>query len=155
MAISGTYADGDAIQMNNCEVEVDLTPASSSYANIDSWATEIAVTDEQVNTTEAYTFTHTGPIVFAGNPQPVNVTVTCVYTEDTTDPYQNIKGHSIGTAMDIRWSPAGGASGDLQFTTSGGLLIRRGFPQGNAEGGSAVVFPFEVRCSSVGMGTIA
>lgn len=155
MAISGTYSDGDAIQMNNCEVEVDLTPASSSFANVDSWATEITATDEQVNTSEAYTFTHTGPIVFAGNPQPVTVTTTCVYTEGTTDPYHNIKNASLGGLMDVRWGPAGVGSGGKAFTTSGGLLVRRSLPQGNAEGTNPVVFSWDVRCSSVSMGTIA
>jgi hypothetical protein len=155
MAISGTYSDGDAIQMNNCEVEVDLTPASSSFANIDSWATEVVATDEQVNTAYAYTFTHTGPIVFAGNPQPVTVTVTCVYTEGTTDPYHNIKNKSLGSLVDTRWGPAGAGSGGKAFTTSGGVLKRRTLPQGNAEGTNPVVFSFDVECSSVSMGTIA
>ena len=154
MAISGTYADGDAININDCEVEVDLTPASSSYANIDSWATEIAVTDESVESTEVYPFTHTGAIVFTGNPNPVEVTTTVVYTEDTTDPYQNIKNQTLGALTDVRWSPNGGASGDLQFTTSGGRLISRGLPQGAGDGSTATQFPFMVKASSVGMGTI-
>ena len=155
MAISGTYSDGDAIQMNDCEVEVDLTPSSSSFANIDSWASEITVSDEEVGTSETYTFTHTGPIIFAGNLGPVTVDVTYVYTEGTTDPYYNIKNHSIGTAFDVRWGPAGAGSGGNAFTTSGGLLVRRSLPQGAADGSTATVCSFGVRCSSVSLGTIA
>lgn len=155
MAITGTYSDGDAINFNDCEVEVDLTPSSSAYANIDSWTSEIAVTDEEVDTTETYTFTHTGAIIFTGNVKPQDVTCTVVYTEDTTDPYQNIKGHTMGAAMDARWSPKGGSTGNLQFTTSGGKLVRRGYPQGAADGSTATTFPFTVRASSIAMGTIA
>ena len=154
MAISGTYSDGDAINMADCEVEVDLTPASSSYANIDSWASEIAVGNEEVNSTETYTFTHTGPIIFTGNPSPIEVTVTCVYTEGTTDPYYNIKNQALGALTDVRWGPAGAGSGGNAFSTSGGRLIRRGLPQGAADGSTATVFPFMVRCSSVSLGTI-
>lgn len=155
MAISGTYADGDAIQINDCEVEVDLTPASSSYANIDSWASEIVVGDEQVATTETYTFTHTGPIIFAGNAQPIPVDVTYVYTEGTTDPYYNIKQQTLGSNMDVRWGPAGAGSGGNAFTTSGGVFIRRSLPQGAADGSTAVTVSFGLVCSSVSLGTIA
>lgn len=154
MAISGTYTDGDAISIKDCEVEVDLTPATSAFANIDSWASDITVGEETVPTTETYTFTHTGAIVFAGNQSPIDVTVTSVFTQGTTDPYQNIKNQTLGAATDVRWSPNGGASGDLQFTTSGGKLVSRGLPQGAADGSTATVFPFTVRCSSVAMGTI-
>jgi hypothetical protein len=155
MAISGTYADGDAIQGNDCEVEVDLTPDSSSFANIDSWTTSVSINDLTVSTTEEYTFTHTGPIVFSGNPGPREVTVTCVYTEGATDPWTNINSHSIGTDMDIRWSIGGGSSGDLQYTTSGGLLTNVSPPQPVADGSTSLKFSFTVKASSVSTGTIA
>ncbi len=155
MAISGTYSDGDAINFNDCEVEVDLTPSSSSFANIDSWAASIEVDPKTVQTTESYTFTHTGPIVFTGNPDPRNVTVTCVYTEGATDPFKNINDHTIGADFDVRFAPKGGATGDYQFTTSGGKLISVGSPQGAADGSTATTFTFVVRCSSISQGTIA
>lgn len=152
--ISGAYADGDAISIQDCEVEVDLTPATSVFANIDSWSTNIQADPESVQTSEAYTFTHTGPIIYVGNPSPMNITVTFVYTEGATDPYQNFKNQAIGALTDFRWSPNGGASGDLQFTTSGGRLISRSLPVGPADGTTPTTIDTIVRCSSVAMGTI-
>lgn len=155
MSISGVYADGDAINMADCEVEVDLTPATSAFANIDSWTSAIAATPETVNTTETYTFTHTGPIIFAGNPGPIDVTCTVVFTEGATDPYSNIKAQSLSALTDVRWGPAGAGSGGISFTTGGGRLVSRTLPQGAADGSTATTFDFTVRAGSVATGVIA
>jgi hypothetical protein len=154
-AISGAYADGDAINFANCEVEVDLTPASSSYANIDSWATEVACDPRVVNTTEINTFTHPSAIVFTGKPQPMNVTITILFTEGSTDPFVNLFNTTQGAAMDARWGPAGAGSGGRAFTTTGGKFTSLGMPQGTATDASATVVPFIVRAGGVSMGTIA
>lgn len=155
MAISGTYSDGDAIQGNDCEVEIDLTPASSAFANIDSWSTTVVPNEKTAPSTDAYTFTHSGAISFYGNPAPRTVDITVVYTEGTTDPYVNLVNVAIGTAVDVRWSIAGGASGDYQNTTSGGKLDSFTPPQPAADGSTAMTFSFRIKAPSITHGVIA
>ena len=152
MAISGTYADGDAISFNDCIVEVDLTPSSSSWANIDSWATNITVSGGDTPSTDSYTFTHTGAITFVGNRAPYDVTIECVYTEGTTDPFTAINAAyntSPGVLFDVRWVPAGTATTNQRYATSGGRLMHVSQPQGAADGSNAIIFDFMVKCSSI------
>jgi hypothetical protein len=152
MAISGTYADGDAVSFNDCIVEVDLTPAASSWANIDSWATNVQVSGGAVPSTDSYTFTHTGAITFVGNRAPYEVTIECVYTETATDPFTEINAAfnaSPGVLFDARWVPGGTATTNQRYATSGGRLMMVSQPQGAADGSNAIVFEFMIKCAGI------
>lgn len=156
MAISGAYVANDAISFKDCFVEVDLTPASSSYADIDSWATEVSVSGEDVPTTEVYPFEGSA-IVFAGNKSPVEVQVTAVYTEGSADPFQNIRDKfeaGDGPDVDVRFAPAGSSASNFKFTTSGGKLIACPPPQGAGDAASAQIFTFVVRADSLARGAM-
>ena len=155
MAISGTYAANDAVSFKDCMVEVDLT-AGGTFVPIDSWSTEVTVSGEDVPTTEVYPFAGSS-IVFAGNKSPVEVQVTSVYTEGSTDPFQNIRDRfeaADGPIIDVRFVPAGSASGNFRFTTSGGKLTACPPPQGAGDASSATVFTFVVRADSLGRDAI-
>jgi hypothetical protein len=155
MAISGTYSANDAVSFKDCMVEVDLT-AGGTFVPIDSWATEVSVSGEDVPTTEVYPFAGSA-IVFAGNKSPVELQVTSVYTEGSTDPFQNIRDRfeaADGPIMDVRFVPAGSASGNFRFTTSGGKLTACPPPQGAGDASSAQVFTFVVRADSLGRDAI-
>ncbi len=157
MAISGTYSANDAISFKDCCVEVDLTPGSSSYLDIDSWATEVSVSGEDVPTSEVYPFEGSA-IVFAGNKSPVEVTVTCVYTEGTNDPFFNIREYfeaNDGPIFDVRFAPAGSGASNFIYTTSGGKLIACPPPQGAGDAASAQVFTFVVKADSLGRSTMS
>lgn len=156
MPISGAYAAGDAISFKDCLVEVDLTPAAPSWADIDSWATEVAVTGEDVPTTETYPFEGSA-IVFAGVKSPVELAVTIVYTEGSTDPFMNIRDYfeaNNGPPCNVRFTPAGSASGNFRYTTSGGKLIACPPPVGSGDARSATVVTFVVRADSLGRDAI-
>jgi hypothetical protein len=156
MAISGTYDTNDAVSFKDCMVEVDLT-AGGSFVPIDSWATEVSVSGEDVPTAEAYPFAGS-PIVFAGNKSPVEVTITVIYTEGSLDPFKNIRDRfeaADGPIIEVRFVPAGSASGNYRFTTSGGKLIACPPPQGAGDAASAQVFTFVVRADSLGRDAIS
>lgn len=156
MAISGAYAAGDAISFKDCLVEVDLSPSAPSWADIDSWATEVAVSGEDVPTTEVYPFEGSA-IVFAGSKSPVELSVTIVYTEGSTDPFMNLRDlfeANDGPPVDVRFTPAGSASGNFRYTTSGGKLTACPPPVGSGDASSATVVTFVVRADSLGRDAI-
>lgn len=156
MAISGTYTAGDAISFKDCFVEVDTDGDGSGWADIDSWATEIQVSGEDVPTTEVYPFEGSA-IVFAGVPSPAVVQCTIVYTEGTGDPFHNIRTRfesEPGGDFDIRFAPAGSDSGNKIFTTSGGKITACPLPQGAGDASSATVLTFTVTADSISMGTM-
>jgi hypothetical protein len=150
MAISGTYAANDAIEFKDAMVEVDLI-ADATWVAIDSWATDVAVSGEEVPSTETYPFAGSA-IVFTGTKSPVEVDITCVYTEGSTDPFQNIRDRfeaSSGPVLDVRFVPGGSASGNFRFTTSGGKLMACPPPVGSGDANSATLFTFKVRADSL------
>lgn len=150
MAISGTYTAGDAISFKDCLVEVDILD-DGTWADIDSWATEVAVSGEDVPTTETYPFEGSA-IVFAGSKSPVEVSVTCVYTEGSTDPFENIRDRfeaADGPAFEVRFAPGGSSTGGFRFSTAGGKLTACPPPVGAGDASSATVFTFVVRADSL------
>ena len=155
MPISGTYTANDAISFKDCLVEVDPL-ANTTWVDIDSWATEVSVSGEDVPTSAAYPF-EGNPIIFAGNKTPVEVQVTAVYTEGSTDPFQIIRDRfeaADGPDFDVRFVPAGSASGNFRFTTSGGKLTACPPPQGAGDASSATVFTFVISADSLGRDAI-
>lgn len=156
MPISGTYTSGDAISFKDCLVEVDIND-DGTWADIDSWATEVQVSGEDVPTSETYPFEGSA-IVFAGVKSPAEVQVTIVYTESTDDPFYNIRNrfeNNDGPAFEVRFTPAGSSSGNRRFTTSGGKLTACPPPQGSGDASSATVLTFTVRADSISQDTIS
>ena len=155
MAITGTRADGDAVTFKDCKVSIDQTPASSSFIDVSSWGTDVTTSggDTPIGTMKTYSGP---PIVLPGEQNNYRVEATFVYTEGTTDPFVEIYDDyaaSPGLAYDIRWSPSGGASGAVQYTTSGGRLTNCPVPTASAEAGGPAVFTIVIECSSITRGT--
>lgn len=153
MPISGEYAANDAISFADCYVEVDLTPSSSSYAAIDSWATDIAVSGEEIPTTSTYPFKGSA-IVFTGTKGPAQITCTIVYTEGSTAAYYNIRTlfeSGNNNPMNIRWQPNGSGTGKLRFTSVGGKLTACPPPTGSGSADSANVVTFRIDADSIDM----
>jgi hypothetical protein len=147
MAISGTYTAGDAVSFGDCLVEVELTGADSAWADIDSWATEVSVNPGTVPIQDTYPF-EGGAITFTGSRGSDEVTVTVVYTEGSTDPFQNIFDRfaaSSGPDFGVRWVPASSASGNFRFEITTGKLIGCTLPQGGGDAATATVFTFTVQ----------
>lgn len=148
--ITGTYTAGDAISYKDCWVQVDLED-DGTWKDIDSWATEIQVSGEDVPTTETYPFEGSA-IVFAGVKSPVEIQCTVVYTQGTSDPFYQIRKrfeNNDGAAMEIRFAPAGSASGSLLFTTAGGKLTAAPPPTGSGDASSATVSTFVIRADNL------
>ena len=156
MAISGTFAAGDAVSFADAMVEVDLT-AGGTFVPVDSSATQVDVSGEDVPTTETYPFSGSA-VVFVGTKSPVELTITALYTEGSTDPFVNIRDRfeaGNGPVMEVRFVPAGSASGNYRFTTSGGKLTACPPATGAGDASSATVFTFTVRANSLGRDAIA
>lgn len=155
MAISGTYQDGDAVNYKDCYVEVDVE-GNGSWAPLWSWATEVALSGEDVPTTETFPFGH-DPIVFTGRKGAIDVTVTAVYTEGTNDPFHNIRARfesDPGGDFDVRFVPKGSSPGNKMFSTNGGKLTACPPPVGAGDASSATVFSFTCRGRGLTQGAL-
>lgn len=155
MAITGTRASGDAVTFKDCKVSIDQTPSSSSFIDVSTWGTNVTVSggDVPINTVKTYAG---DPIPLPGEQNTYRVEAMFVYTEGATDPFKEIYDDfsaNPGLAYDLRWSPSGGASGDLQFTTTGGRMVNCTIPTESAEGGGPAVFTVIIEASGITLDT--
>lgn len=157
MAISGSMAEADIIKFNTAYLEVDLTPASSSYALINTWATMVEIDTGRPDATEEKTLDGLSHPINSGILNTSMVRVTCFYTENAaTDPFLNIYDHFMtnkGGAFDVRWSKSDTAN-EYQFATVNGKLEYCTPPGYDANGNQATKFVFEVRCQYVSRTTL-
>lgn len=151
MTISGTFAAGDEVSFNDAEVEVDIT-GSSSYVAIDSWATRVTPTIGRVPVNETYPLT-SDVVLTVGNKPMDGVVVEVLFTEDSTDPFENIYDTweaNPGAPFSVRWTPSGSAGGQI-FTLEGGKLVNVTLPNIQGDGTSPAVFSFEVVGSAIAL----
>lgn len=157
MAISGSFAEGEEVVFNDCKVEVDLTPVSSStYATITSWSTDVAVDGGDVPTSQTFLFQAEGPLILPGNRNAWRVTVSALYTTTSTDPYHNIwlKHEDPATnyasdlrAMNVQWTPQNTTG--YKFTTAGGKLVNCSVPMGSAASTEPQIFTFTIEATAI------
>lgn len=123
MAITGTYADGDEKTFEDAVIEIDESPASSSWAASESWIGDLQVSGGNVPTSDYKTVTNR--IVTPGEQDAYEITIEGIYTEETDGLWYNLWTAfkaAPGVRKDVRWSDSGTA-GDLRFSSSGGKLI--------------------------------
>jgi hypothetical protein len=150
MAISGTFDAGEEVTFNNVKIAVDQLGTGLTFNTMTTWATNLTITGGDTPTTDFKTYTT--PVVFTGERNVWQVEVECVYTEDTTGPFIEIYDDYVaapGVAYNLRWSPSGGASGSVQYTTTGGKLIGVSIPTQSANDSGAVVFTFTIRAAGI------
>lgn len=70
------------------------------------------------------------PLLSGGKRELLSVLVNIVYTEGGSEPFTVILGVFEAGDIDIqlRWSPAGGANGEYQYTTDEGIISKLTYP---------------------------
>ena len=151
MAITGAMVASDAVSFSDPDILIDQTPSSSSFINVESWATSITVSGGDVPITNFSTFTV--PMVFIGKQNPYTVVIEMAYTEAAvTNPFKDIYDDfaaSPGLLYDAQWHPEGAATGNYIFTTSGGRLVDCSLPQGTSSGSDPTLFTITLQVPSI------
>lgn len=146
MAISqaNTMSSKDAV------VHLDVTNSDFSTAvAICSEVTQVEVSGGEYETATKARLCGLAPFTYGGNLQPFDVVVTAFFTDgETTDLHETLEG-AKGDTVYLRWSPAGGATGDRRFTGSG-ILYRVDLPSLDAESADPIAYTFAVLGSFAG-----
>jgi hypothetical protein len=91
-------------------------------------------------TGETYTFLGDGPIVTSGKSQPMDLTITAVYTEGVSSLFNTARAPwADGTNFYVRYSPRGGQTGETMFTTGAGRVTSLTFPSVDAASGAPIM----------------
>ena len=156
MAITGTMSAGDQVHFNDVDIAIDQTPSASSFLQVESWGTAIAVSGGDVPVSPFNTFDVT--LIYVGNQNPYTIDVECAYTEAAvTDVFKDVADDylaSPGLAYDVQWHPEGAVSGNYLFTTTGGKLTNVTLPQGTSTGSDPILFTMTIVASSIAISVV-
>ena len=151
-------ATTDAFAQSNFEIEVSTD--GSSWVDLCGQATNVDPGDPEHMVGEQMVACSDYAIISPSNKiGPREITVSVVYTETAAEGFETVYDRFVGAdkSLYLRWSPAGGANGDKQFTTSDaagsaaapGYITSCTIPTQDASTADPALFTFTVKASSV------
>lgn len=150
-------ATADAFAQGNFQIEYSTN--GSTWTEICSEATSINPGDPEHAVGEQHVACSEVPILTPSNKLAAReIEVNAVYTETSAEAWDGVYTAfmTAGRALYLRWSPAGGANGDLQFTTSAdgstagpGILTSCTIPEQDASSEDPALFSFTLKCAAV------
>lgn len=113
------------------DAELEVSADGSTWVDISGSANKVEVPEQKRATGVAYTFTGDVGIVTPGKREPVEATISGLYTEQNAELFETIRPwFQSGSRVYFRYSPKGiGATGRTVFTasndgsTAGGVII--------------------------------
>ena len=129
-----------------------ISTDGSSWTDISGHFMQVSWSGGSRNSGAAYTADGDTAIIKAGKRTPLTVTASVVYTETASEPFDTAMDQyetAGGGDLYLRWSPGGGDSGDLGYTTTAGIVKEAAYPQGAVETGEPIPCAIVVECASI------
>ena len=127
----------DAMSMKDCKLEMSIN--GTDWDDISGMSNSVRVEGGERLTGHRYTMDGDTPIIKAGKRAPLMVVANVIYTETGDEAYDEANdAYEGGTDFYLRWSPAGGDSGELQYTTGAGIVKAPVYPGGETESGDPI-----------------
>jgi hypothetical protein len=107
----------------------------SAWTDCSGTATKVEVTPSKRMNGLAYTGEGDKAVIAYGKLEPVEVTVTLLYTKTSGEGYDRLAdAHDAtgGTRLDCRFAPEGNSSGNEQWTSTSSKTVELGFPSPDA-----------------------
>ena len=106
--------------MTACDLEIEYSTDFSAWTEIGSFVGIVTPSQQTRTSGEFFVFNSDVPLLGMGARSSVTIDVTFVFTDAAADPFTVMRAQhttGCGGALYLRWSPNGGAVGELQFTT--------------------------------------
>lgn len=152
--------------LSGAAFQLEISTDAASFTDISGYAMSVDAGTQSAITGSTQTADGDAAIVVAANKlEPVELTFNVLYTEADTQPWDVIidRFNSATKTLCVRWSPGGGDSGDLQYTTASdaGTAIVVPIssctpaPSVDASSGDPVMFSFSVLTPAILKAAIA
>jgi hypothetical protein len=139
--------------MSGIASKIEISTNGSTWVDISGATNMVDVPEQSRMSGAAYTFDGDGAVLARGKREPIDLTVTIIYTEvDSTEPFEVVRGlHETDDGADIylRWSPDGGGTGDNQYSTGASNLSGFQYPPVNSASGDPIVTTFTVTAALI------
>lgn len=137
------------------DVLVEVSTNGSAWTDISGFANNIKLKGFVRNTGEYYTASGDTAIIKSGKRKPGTITIECAYTESAAEPYTLFNtAYSTPSDLYVRWSPKGGTTGQLRFTSNAGIVSEPVYPVGDVEKGDIVKINCTLECTVITPSTI-
>lgn len=122
----------------------------SSWTEFSGFASQVSIGGGDRQSGSKFTFDGDTAIITRGKREPIEVTVSVVYTEGASDIFEIVRAaYENGTDLYVRWLPKGNTTGNFQFSTSAGIAKSVPYPVGEAGSGDPAGIEFTVMVASV------
>lgn len=113
---------------------------NSSWTDVSGFATTVEPDGGDRKAGEFYTFDTDYAGLTRGKREPIDVKLSVVYTEGSSDAWKIINDAYEGnTALYLRWAPKGNTTGNKRFTTGAGIITSMIYPKGEAESADPIL----------------
>lgn len=132
--------------------KVEISSNGTTWTDISGFSSNIEPDPGKRQSGEVWTYSGDKARIEGGKKEPLNVKVSLVYTEGSTDPYNVVLGYfdaTGGTKAQVRWSPKGGTTGNYQFTADSGVITEQAYPSGEPQDGKPIVCAFTLRTPGI------
>lgn len=123
--------------------KLEISTDGTTYTDISGATTTVAISGGGRTVGETYTLDGDTPLVTVGKSQPLDLTVTCVYTEGGSDVFEVMRvPWESGGDIWVRWAPKGGQTGEFVFTAGPGKVSNFNYPPMDATSGNPIMTGF-------------
>ena len=146
----------DALAAVDADVEISVN--GTTWINVSGSANTVEPGSQARMTGDAYTFDGDVAIVAKGKREPLDVSVSALYTEVAGETFETVRANfEAGTRVFFRYSPKGvGATGRAVYTasndgiTAGAVILSElDWPEAAADSADPVAVAFTVRCPAL------
>lgn len=138
-----------AKSMRNVKLEVTYG-TWATWTDISGVANAVNVSGGDRITGEAFTADGDRPIVLFGKLNPIDVECKIVYSESSVEAWSVMEPfYAAGTNLKLRWSPAGGTTGDYRFETDTTNITQFGYPGGEVSDGAPILIDMSVKTGKI------
>lgn len=103
----------------NCPVELTVNDGTS-WTNISGSAVRVEVQEQSRTRGSSPTLEGDTHVLGVGKREPHDIIINALYTTSSTEAHALLRAaYENSTAVQVRWSPEGGLSGDQRFTAAG------------------------------------
>jgi hypothetical protein len=140
------------------DADVEISVDGTTWINVSGSANTVEPGSQTRMTGDAYTFDGDVAIIAKGKREPLEVSVSALYTETAGETFEAVRANfEAGTRVYFRYSPQGiGASGRAVYTasndgaTAGAVIISElDWPEAAADSADPVAIAFTVRCPAL------
>ena len=125
---------------------VFVSADGSTWTDVSGHGASVNVSGAERKAAEQNTMSGDTPIVKPDKRGALDVTVRFVYTEEASDPFEILRAiHEDDGVCHVQYSPKDG----FWFNTGAGVLLKPGYPGGEAGSGNLVMSEFVVKAASL------